>query len=118
MTNSNDIIETIEQNNARQFKENKSLTSGFRFSGYNKYYNAFQVADVVRFIKTHGFDQYNVESIEDVRAVNTSYYGTRIEITLNSGGCTHVGSRNTQKDFIEWCIGFNDALRQAGFCDY
>lgn len=112
MTNTNNIIETIEQNNARQFKENKSLTCGFRFSGYNKYYNAFQVADVVRFIKTHGFDRYNVESIEDVRAVNSSYYGTRIDITLNSGGCTHVGFRNTQKDFIEWCIGFNDGIRQ------
>ncbi len=107
MTNT-ETLETIEQKNDMVFKNNKSHTIGFRFSGYNKYYNAFQVADVVRYIRKNGYNQYKPQDIESIFAVNTTYYGVRIEIN-NS---IHVGSKNTQKEFIDWCIGFNDGIRQ------
>lgn len=108
MTNTNTIIQTIEQKTNIEFNNNKAHTIGFRFSGDNKYYNAFQVADVVRYIKKNGYNQHKPQDIKRVVAVNTTYYGVRIEIN----GGIHVGSKNTQKEFIDWCIGFNDGIGQ------
>jgi len=93
----------------REFMDNKAYAPGFIFRGVNKYYDAWQVSNVVRYIRKNGFNQYKPQDIKTVVASNPRYYGPRIEINRS----IHIATKETQKEFIQWCIGFNDGVTQC-----
>lgn len=92
----------------REFKEMKQFCH-FTLKGDNKYYNAYQCKDMKNHIEQKGFEQYKAEDIEEVYFTSNQYYGSKIVISLNSGGEASK-SFNSLKEMLFFIQGYNNAL--------
>ena len=103
--------EEIQEHNNLEFLRNKENVN-MRLTGNNKYYNAYQCYDFLKYVKKSGYNRYKANDIESVYITSCPHYGAKVSARLNSGGVADLKTFNENKELLNFIIGFNEALYQ------
>ena len=103
--------EEITERHDLEFLRNKENVH-MRFTGNNKYYNAYQCYDFLEYVKKSGYGRYKADDIKNVYITSSPYYGAKVEARLHSGGVADLKTFNENKELLNFIIGFNEALYQ------